>query len=332
MKEKILITAATGKTGYATTVELLSDGYPVRIYVRSRNKRAIQLEKLGAEVTIGGFDSYDQFKDALADIKRVYYCYPVIPGMPENVELFIRLAQTVKIESVIFMGQWLAEFPDQQSVSTNDVKKSYALLKESGLNVVYYNPGYFAENVLPMIQSIVQLGRMPSPFGDGRCPWITTGDQGRVIAALLKNPAPYFGQKVHPTGPRSIDSTEMAEIFSRVTGKKVEVMPISDKMFMKAVISASKLFGYDTTFLAVQTTFYAQEFRLNRFDVGGPTDVVRRLTGSEPQDFETFARQLINDLPDKKPSFRGRMRAIGNLIRLMFTRLPSKEEMLALNR
>ncbi len=29
MKEKILITAATGKTGYATTVELLNDGYPV---------------------------------------------------------------------------------------------------------------------------------------------------------------------------------------------------------------------------------------------------------------------------------------------------------------
>lgn len=42
MNDKILITAATGKTGYAATVELLKEGYSVKIYVRSRNAKAIE--------------------------------------------------------------------------------------------------------------------------------------------------------------------------------------------------------------------------------------------------------------------------------------------------
>ena len=72
MKEKILITLATGKTGYATTVELLNEGYPVRIFVRSRNAKALELEKLGAEIAIGEFDNYDHIKRALSGINRVY--------------------------------------------------------------------------------------------------------------------------------------------------------------------------------------------------------------------------------------------------------------------
>ena len=53
MKEKILVTSATGKSGFQTTVQLLADGYPVRILVRSKNEKALQLEKLGAEIALG---------------------------------------------------------------------------------------------------------------------------------------------------------------------------------------------------------------------------------------------------------------------------------------
>ena len=45
MEKKILIMLATGKTGYAATVQLLAEGYPVRIFVRSRNAKAMELER-----------------------------------------------------------------------------------------------------------------------------------------------------------------------------------------------------------------------------------------------------------------------------------------------
>jgi uncharacterized protein YbjT (DUF2867 family) len=331
MKEKILITAATGKTGAEATKQLLKEGYPVRIFVRSRNAKALELEKLGAEIAIGQFSSYEQWFEALKGIDRVYYCYPIMKGMPESVSKFIKAAEAQNIESVVFMGQWLAEFPDQKSLLTNDTKKCYGLLSKSTLNVVYYNPGFFAENIISLTEIIVQLGIMPNPFGDGICPWISAADQGRVIAALLRDPKPYYGKKVHPTGPKSISMKEMAAIYSRILGRKIMLMPVSDTMFMKAILAARKEYGYDA-FTAVQTVFYAQEYKLNRFAVGGPTDVVKQLTGHEPENFQTIARHFIDTSAYSQRTFTNRIEAMKEFMKILFIKLPSKAEQEALNR
>lgn len=60
MSKKILITSATGKTGYATAVRLLHEGWPVRIFVRSKSPKAEALEQLVAEVSLGNFDNEAQ--------------------------------------------------------------------------------------------------------------------------------------------------------------------------------------------------------------------------------------------------------------------------------
>ena len=330
MKEKILITAATGKTSYQATVQLLKEGYPVRILVRSRNAKAQELEKLGAEIALGQFSNYDQMNNALKGVQRVYYCYPIMKGMPECVSLFIKAAKEQDIASVVFMGQWLAEFPDQKSLLTNDIKKSYGLLSRSNLNVVYYNPGFFAENIIALTEGVIQMGVMPNPFGDGKCPWVSAADQGRVIASLLKDPAPYYGKKVHPTGPKSITMKEVASTYSKILGRKITLMPVSDSMFMKAILASADEFGYDA-FVAVQTVFYAHEYKLNRFDIGGPTDVVRQLTGSEPEDFETIARHFIDTSPYKERTFSSRMTAMLKFMKIFLVKLPSKAEQEALN-
>jgi uncharacterized protein YbjT (DUF2867 family) len=330
MKEKILITAATGKTGYHATVQLLTDGYPVRIFVRSRNAKSQELEKLGAEIAIGQFSNYQQWSDALKGIDRVYYCYPIMKGMPESIALFIRAAKEQGIESVVFMGQRLAEFPDQKSLLTNNVKKCYGLLSTSGLNVVYYNPGFFAENIIALTESIIQLGIMPNPFGDGLCPWVSAADQGRVIAALLRDPKPYYGKKVHPTGPKSISMKEVASIYSKILGRKITLMNVSETMFMKAILAARKEFGYDT-FVAVQTVFYAQEYKLNRFAEGGPTDVVKKLTGRDPEDFETIARNFIDTCAYKERTTANMIAAMKEFMKIIFVKLPDKAELAALN-
>ena len=250
--------------------------------------------------------------------------------MIEDVKTFIRAAQEINLETIVFMGQWLAEFPDQKSILTNNIKASYKLLEASGLNVVYYNPGFFAENITALTEGIIQMGMMPSPFGDGQCPWISAGDQGRVIAALLENPKPHYGKKVHPTGPVSVTAKEMAATYSKILGRKIKLMPVSDNMFLKAVLASADEFGYNA-FVAVQTVFYMQEFRLNRFAEGGPTNVVKELTGKEPEDFETIARHFIDTSPYKKRSFSNKMTAMRKFMKLIFTKLPSKSEQAAIN-
>ncbi len=328
MKEKILITLATGTTGYAITQLLLQEGYLVRIFVRSRNKRALELEKMGAEIAIGEFNNYEQFKAALTGIDKAYFCYPMMKGLQQSIQLFIKAAIETDLHAIVFMGQWLAEYKEAPSLLTRDIQAAYKLLEQSGLNVVYYNPGFFADNVVALTESIVQMGQMPSPFGDGKCPWISTGDLGRCAVALLKNPEPYFGKKVHPAGAKSIDATEMAAIYSKVVGHKVKVMPVTDKMFMKAVMAAAKEFGYDE-FVAVQTVFYMQELRKNNF--GQPNNVVKELTGREPEDFETIAREFVATSPYGKKSFKGKLYAMGSVFKLLTASIPNKARQLELN-
>jgi NAD(P)H dehydrogenase (quinone) len=330
MQPKILITLATGKTGYASTLQLLSEGYTVRIYVRSKNEKALALEKLGAEIALGDLGNKPQLQKALEGIQNVYYCYPYRSGMAKDVSLFIEAATEANIHAVVFMGQRIAEFDDTGSAMTADVRKSYELLKNSGLNVVYFAPGYFADNVFVITEFVLQLGLMPNPFGNGKNPWISIDDMARCIVALLKNPAPYFGQKLFPTGNKSISPKEMVNIFSKIRGKKVRKVNIPDWLFFKAGIMTGLDFGFDK-FAIVQATFYNRQMQINRFDIE-PTDIVKKLTGREPEDFETITRQYFDNSPFKRRTFYTWLTTFIKFNKMPFTKVPSKKERMEINK
>ena len=329
MKPIILITLATGKTGYAATVQLLQEGYSVRIFVRSRNARALALEKIGAEIAIGNFDDYDQLKAALIGVQRVYYCYPIMPDLPQNVTLFIKAAKETGIDAVVFMGQRIAEFADTGSLMTNNTIASYCLLEQSGLNVVYFIPGYFAENVFYVTEFVLQLGLFTSPFGNGKNPWISNGDMGRVVAALLKNPALYIGKRLFPTGSESISARKIAAIFSKVSGRKVRLVNTPDWLFVKAGMMLRKEFGFDA-FTVAQANLYNRQMQLNRFDIA-PNDVVKQLTGREPEDFETITRDYFAYSPYRKRNLGSWLLAMKKFTAMPFTRVPSRQEQEKIN-
>jgi uncharacterized protein YbjT (DUF2867 family) len=330
MKDKILIMLATGKTGYAATVQLLEEGYPVRIYVRSRNTKARELEMLGAEIAIGEFNNAVQLDNALEGVSKVYYNYPIMPGMPENVELLIKSAKLKGVDSVVFMGQRIAEFNDTGSALTRDVRTSYELFKASGLNVVYFVPGYFADNAFWVSEFVLQLGIMANPFGEGKNPWISNGDMGRVIVALLKDPAPYYGQKIFPTGPKSISANEIAEIFTKVGGRKIIKVNAPSWLFLKAGIMLGKKMGFDS-YSIIQALFYNKQMQMKRFDIE-PTGVVKRLTGKEPEGFETITRNYFDNSPYQKRSFSNWLSAMVKFMVMPLTPIPGKKQIAEINR
>ena len=56
-KPKILVTGATGGTGYPVVAELLAKGFPVRAAVHRRDARGEALERQGVEIVVA--DLYD---------------------------------------------------------------------------------------------------------------------------------------------------------------------------------------------------------------------------------------------------------------------------------
>jgi NAD(P)H dehydrogenase (quinone) len=331
MKEKILITSATGKTGFPTTVKLLQDGYPVRILARSKNTKAVELEKIGAEIAIGSLTNYAELTDALKDIKRVYYCYPFMPSLLESTKMFVRAAIAQNIEAVVNMGQWLAEFDNQRSVHTNQVKESYKVFEQSGLNVVQLIPGFFADNMLFVVEFAIQLGLMFAPHGSGKNPAISNEDLGLVIAALLKNPTPYFGKRLRPTGPKSLSSREMAEVFSEVIDHKVRYINMPIWLFVKGAFKSAEEFGLNA-FTISQARHYFREYQLNKFDIGGSTNIVKELTGKEPDNFETIVKRWIDSSPYKQRNFSNWLSAMRKFMEIPFQPIPSMKELEKLNK
>jgi uncharacterized protein YbjT (DUF2867 family) len=330
MKEKTLITSATGKTGFPATVQLLKDGYPVRILVRSRNAKAVELEKLGAEIAVGDLTNYADLTNALEGVKHVYYCYPFMPGLLDGTKMFVRAATAQNIEAVVNMGQWLAEFDDQRSVHTNQVKEAYQVFEQSELNVIQLIPGFFADNMLFVVEFAIQLGLMLVPHGSGKNPAISNEDLGLVIAALLKNPTPYFGKRLRPTGPVSLSSQDMAAVFSKIIGHKVRYINMPMWLFVKGAFKSAEEFGLNA-FTISQARHYFKEYQLNRFDVGGPNHVVKELTGKEPDDFEMIVKRWINSSSYKQRNFSNWLSAMRKFMEIPFQSVPSMKKLETLN-
>jgi hypothetical protein len=66
---------------------------------------------------------------------------------------------------------------------------------------------------------------MRFPFGNGRHAPIAAEDQGRVIAAILKDPGPHAGKTYPLFGPVEMDHHELATRISEPLGRQVTYLP-----------------------------------------------------------------------------------------------------------
>ena len=70
---------------------------------------------------------------------------------------------------------------------------------------------------------------------------------------------------------------------------------------------------------------------MNRLDIE-PTDVVKRLTGREPEDFETITKNYFTNSPYRKRSFLAWLSAMIKFMIMPFTPVPNARKIAELNR
>ena len=323
--EKYLVTSATGNTGYQVAQQLLDNGRNVRVMSRSDNVAIRELKDRGAEVTRGSIGNRQDMQQALSGVQRVYYCHPIIPGLLASTRMFAELAQQEKIESVVNLGQYLAELDSHASKQTNEHKQGYRILDDADIGAIHVTPGWFADNVLKTSLFIAQLGRLPFPLGKGRSPVVSNEDIAAVAVSLLQDPAGHAGKRYQPTGPRSLTMDDMMASFERVLGRKVKEMPMPMFLFHKAIIQM----GFPS-YLLSQLKLYVKDFQNNVFDYE-PTDVVYRFTGRNAEDFDVTARRYFEQDNLMNKTLSGQLRAMRQFMQIGFTSAPSGKQMALMN-
>lgn len=297
-KPRILVTTAAGKTGLPTALQLLSEGFPVTALVRREDHRSEYLRSKGAEIVMGSLTDINDMRRAISGVQRAYFCTPFAEGSLKAASVFAIVAAEHSLESIVAMSQWLAN-PNHPSLHTREVWFSdqlLSLLPES--NVTFINPGFFADNDLQTLPFVAQLGLLPLPYGDGRNAPPSNEDIARVAAALLANPDGHAGKTYRPTGPTLLSPHDLADIFTKIFGHKVRYINMPAWIFARV----AKRMG-QSDYAIAQYLQYVLDYQRNAFAVNAPTDVVRRITGREPEDFETIVRRYVANNPNATRRF-----------------------------
>jgi uncharacterized protein YbjT (DUF2867 family) len=289
MSKKVLITGATGDTGRAAVRESITLGLDVRAMVRRRDARSAALEALGAEVVVGDLLEINTIRDAMKDIDAAYFVWPVQPGLINATVNFAQAAKETGVKTVINLSQRSAN-RESSSDSCRDTYIAEEILNWSGLSVIHLRPTYFLEWLLyPWQLPYLQQGVLRMPVGKGRHSPIAADDQGRAIAALLKNPEAHIGTTIPLSGPVEMDHEQMAAELSDALGRKIvfQDLPIDEYC---SSIEAMGVPPYIVQHLGGAMADY-QQGRMS-----GADNNVEKLTGRRSMTVGEFARLHANKL------------------------------------
>ena len=282
IKNQVLVTGATGNTGGYAIKYLLEQQVPVRALVHQIDKRSDALAAMGVEIVVGDLLDLESVSSALKDISSAFFVYPVkYPGIIEATAYFAQAALENGVDHVVNLSQ----FGAHRHVKSHGAQNHWIaerLFERSGIPVTQLRPTLFAEWFQYQASNIKSKSQFYLPFGDARFAPIATEDIGRVIASILVNPAPHAGKSYDLFGPKILDMTEAAAIFSEALGRKITYVPIDSETFAGIVKTAMNADPY----LIQHLSSLGQDLKDGR--TAGMNDLVETLTGQQPMDMLEF--------------------------------------------
>jgi NAD(P)H dehydrogenase (quinone) len=276
-----LITAATGKTGANAVRELRQDGHRVRALVHALDARAVALAQLGAEIVTGDLLDFGSVSSALAGVTAAYFCYPILPGLLDATTIFAQAATEAGVKAVVNMSQISAR-RDAKSHAAQNHWLGERLLDRSVFATAHLRPTFFAEWLAWRWSRDDDGGVFRLPFADGRHAPIAAVDQARVIAAILRNPAPHDRQIYPLYGPVELDYDGIAAKVATVLGFQVRYEPVDIDVFAEVL----RVEGHGEYFIQ-HIANVAQDYRDGIF--AGTNNLVEVITGTPALTVEQIA-------------------------------------------
>jgi uncharacterized protein YbjT (DUF2867 family) len=286
----LVLIAGVGGVGRTVLEQLRAQDVPVRAMVRHDDDRAAELRALGAEVVVGDLTRPESVAAALESVGGMYFGMPVSPDHLLAATVVATVAREYgDLTGLVDMSQMTVSQMTAISTSESHQQRLHWLAEQvlnwSGLPVVHIRPTVFLDNPLfttLAARSIRENGTIELPFGAGRTSPIAVDDVARVVATVLRDPAPHVGHVYELTGPRTVDMTELAAEFSRALGRPVSYVDVPLDRWRAEVLAKAGLPPHTEEHIATMARLH----RENRYDRA--SDDVERVTGVPAQTIEAF--------------------------------------------
>jgi uncharacterized protein YbjT (DUF2867 family) len=276
---KILVTGASGNVGSYAIKELLKLNEEVKAAGTNLQRLA---EGFGNQVEAVYFDFKDKttFEKALENVDRVFLMRPPHLGKPEDLYPFIDAVKSHKVKLVSFLSL--------MGVENNPIPPHHKIekyIEKLEIPYAHVRPGFFMQN-LSGIHSVEirEKDEIFIPAGKSKTSFIDGADIGLATAILLHQPEKYKNTAHTITGPEALDYFQVAEILSRVTGRKIRY---SKPSYLKYRNYYIKKRGLDKNYVNVTVALY---FMTRMGTAKEVTNGFYKLTGRKPRTFEEFAK------------------------------------------
>lgn len=282
----ILVTGATGATGGFAIDHLLTAGARVRAFVRSDDARAQKLRERGVEVALGDLTDFHSVRNAMQGVYAAYFVYPIMqPGILNATAFFAEAAREFGVRAIVNMSQISAR-RDAASHAARDHWFSEQVFNWSGIPTTHLRPTFFMEWLLYGFQQplIAQHSVLQVPAGEGRHAPIAAQDQGRLIAAILRQPSEHAG-KVYPLfGAQEMNHLQIAAAVSDVLGREIRYVPESIEGFEQRLGAL----GLPEHFIQHVSAVY-QDYQNGIF--AGHDSLIQDITGVPPMTVQQFVEE-----------------------------------------
>jgi len=228
----ILITGATGKTGSAAVQELSNRNIPFRVLIRNEDKQN-QITDIGGEVIIGAIEDDAALNQAMEGVQKALVLLPNSEQQLFLEKKVVDAALEANVQHIVKMSSMEA-VPEATSPIPKLHMQSENYIKNSGMNWTMIKPNFFMQNLLGSGKTIVEQNKFFLPMGEGKAGMIHTKDVGTVIAKVLSEDG-HEGQNYEVTGPEILSFHDVAEIFSKVLGKKVDYINVPIDEYKKTL-------------------------------------------------------------------------------------------------
>jgi uncharacterized protein YbjT (DUF2867 family) len=220
----ILITGASGNVGKAVLQEVCRKESKVRGMFRSKEEAA--KAPSGCETVLADFSDKQSLRSAMDGVTSVYVvCSPI----PQLIELESNVLDVCKesgvkhvvLNSALGAGDYSMSFPSWH-------RKVEDKLKGTGMSYTILRPNGFLQNIVAFnAPSIRSQGVFYAAMGDAKVSYLDIADIA-VVAAKALNGGAHSGKTYELFGPEAISNQELAKRISRVAGRTVNYVDISE--------------------------------------------------------------------------------------------------------
>jgi uncharacterized protein YbjT (DUF2867 family) len=272
----ILVTGATGTVGREVVAQLLQAGRSVRALTRNPSKARFD-ERV--EVIQGDLDQPQTLTKAVEGVESVFSLAHGQDLIAQEANL-VQAAKAAGVRHVVKLGA-LGAGDGDRTIIADWHNASELAIQESGIAWTFIRPGAFMSNAFFWKDTIRSQGKVFSNYGDGKVPPIDPRDIAAVAVVALTTEG--HQEKAYPlTGPEALSVAEQVQVLSKVLGKRIEYVKISDEVAREGMLKAGLPVGIVNALLP-----FAAYIRSGKAAKTLPT--VEEVTGRAPYTFARWA-------------------------------------------